>query len=227
MEGEIIKYMLAGGAISIADKVTSLWASGDLAKAKEKKARASAVELIVKTYEDEKFDELMQDADFKEAFVTTQEYFTHTKTKPVAGPEKEEEPTHKKLSTMEKIKSYGHILMTPEFWKGEKINDASFKAKGTIALLIPLASDAIYAFGGMIHGTASVSQVLAEIGETIIEAPSLMVGLYLGKGVSKISDWRIAKYDRKLEKLERKITVDERLSNRLSSEVYRDRKSVV
>jgi hypothetical protein len=107
---------------------------------------------------------------------------------------------------------------TMNYLRTPKINDASFMTKAAVCWGIPAAGDVYNMIGGFSNGgfLSGMSTLIGGLAETLVIAgPATFGGLYFGKGINYLCDHRMRKYSAKLEKLEKKLALNQDLKKAL------------
>lgn len=218
LEANLYGYFLGGVALSVGDRLSAEAIRGDWNKSKEKKHMYKSLDFVLNTYEKDNFESLKKDPEFVDAFVQTREYFASRIENP-AVPIKAVKPKKNTDSIFKKTFDYGKSMFTKEYWENEKINSLTLRQKLAGSFLVPLLMNIRYAYGGLKYGTASTSDIITEFGETVLEGPSMLLGLVVGKQINKGVDYINQRYDRKLSQVEKKILLNEDLKSALAQEI--------
>ena len=218
LEANLFGYFAAGVALSVGDRLSAEAIRGDWNKSKEKKHMYKSLDFVLNTYEKDEFESLKKDPEFVDAFVQAREYFASRIENP-AKPIKTVKAVKNTDSLFKKTWNYGKSMFTKEYWENEKINSLTLRQKLVGSFLVPLMMNMKYAYGGMRYGTASTSDIITEFGETIIEGPTMLLGLVVGAQLNKGVDYINQRYDRKLSQTEKKILLNEDLKSALAQEI--------
>jgi len=211
-EVQVGKYFASGVVIALGDRIVALRAQKKLGDTEIKKDYVKSMDFI-SAYRQKDFEKDLNEPDFSEHFSKAREYFQVYK---------KEHPTIDDAVQSSNPGIIGRaknaISYTKDYFKKEKINNLKFTTKLVYSFMVPLTMDIWYMVGGAAFGTEAPKTAVAEFGETLVEAPGLVLGLTAGKYLSKVIGTGSARADKKLRRLEDKI-----LSNEfLKEQIYKD-----